>query len=52
MKNASKGGGIYSPEFRSFENHDTDDGTRVDFELWAGAFGLSFVIFVLIILMR
>ncbi|MCB0561193.1 MAG: hypothetical protein H6573_18895 [Lewinellaceae bacterium] len=49
MKNASEAGGIYSPEFRSFENEETNDGTRVDFELWAGAFGLSVVIIILII---
>lgn len=49
MNNASEAGGIYSPEFRSFENEDTNDGTRVDFELWAGAFGLSVVIIILII---
>lgn len=51
MKNASDAGGIYSPEFRSFENEDTNDGTRVDFELWAGAFGLSVVILIMIILL-
>lgn len=49
MKNASKSGGVYSPEFRSFENEDANDGTRVDFELWAGAFGFSFVILLIIL---
>ena len=48
MTNASEAGGIYSPEFRSFENEDANDGTRIDFELWAGAFGLSLVIIILI----
>ncbi|MCB9291750.1 MAG: hypothetical protein H6559_01255 [Lewinellaceae bacterium] len=48
MKNASESGGIYSPEFRSFENEDIKDGTRVDFELWAGAFGLSLVIIIVL----
>ena len=49
MENASESGGIYSPEFRSFENGHANDGTRVDFELWAGAFGLSVVIILIII---
>lgn len=49
MENASKAGGIHSSEFRSFKNEDTNDGTRVDFELWAGAFGLSVVIILIIL---
>ncbi len=48
MENASKSGGIYSLEFRSFENFDTKDGARVDFELWAGAFGLLCLIILII----
>ncbi len=50
MKNAKDGGGIYSPMFRSFQNDDFDDGTRVDFELWAGAFGLSVLLILLMTL--
>jgi hypothetical protein len=49
MKNASKAGGVFSPEFRSFENPNYDEGTRVDFELWAGAFGLSVIIALIMI---
>jgi len=48
MENASESGGIYSPGFRSFENQNFKDGTRVDFELWAGAFGLLSIIIFLI----
>ncbi len=51
MKNAADSGGIYSPEFRSFGNPDQKDGTRVDFELWAGAFGLTVIVFLIIILL-
>ncbi len=50
MENTAKLGGIYSPAFRSFENEAYKDGNRVDFELWAGAFGAAVGIIILIIL--
>lgn len=48
MKTAQENGGIEAPISRNYVNPKLKDGTRVDFELKAGAFALTAIILLII----